>query len=595
MPLTDQQKNEIRNMLNNQASVKKVPSSDSFLRDLEEAAGVKKSSQPQEGFFSRLGGDLKKRGQSLAETWKQTGEGKINPLETGIQTVGTFAGGIGDVVGQSLVSAGRKAASYIPESIKEPVKNVGQKALQSPVGQAGLDVLKKGVDSYTEWAQNNPRAAKDLESIVNIASLFPVGKGAQAGQKLTSGALQQTGRLATKTIDTSKKVLSTVGKPGKNVAEYAVSQITGLSPETIETIIKNPQAITKAQMQGLQRITVAEKVKKAFDTRLEDLSEVGKEYQKIRESGQVVKLPSRMSIDAFGINKEVLSSPRTFLNNRFGIVFDNQGKIIRTSKNIPISKGDKAALEEFLDVYGDLNNLDSNEFLNARQALDKLASPGKEKTKVSEQIAAQMRKFYDNYGKSQIEGLAELDAKFAPEINLLKKLKSDFFDAEGNLKDTAINRIANITGKGKDLQLERLKKIIPDIEKEVKILKAIEDIEYASGRTVGAYMRGGLGAVGVLTGNLGAILGAIASTPKIIVPLLTKYGPTYVQGKKLINTIIQKIQQGIKLNSNEKGIVKKSIEKAGEALGGATTLGIENQAIELPNELSEFSKKQELY
>src|SRR5690606_31382246 len=133
-----------------------------------------------------------------------------------------------------------------------------------------------------------------------------------------------------------------------------------------------------AQLEGLRRSTLADKVKVALDARLEDLSSLGKEYQKIRNSGESVTLRPRVKTDAFGRTEEVLSAPKSFLNERFGISFDESGRIARTSKGTPLSRGDKAALEEFLEVYGDLSTYEADEFLNARQALDKLSAFGKE-------------------------------------------------------------------------------------------------------------------------------------------------------------------------------------------------------------------------
>ena len=161
-----------------------------------------KTSKNELGITQRIQEDLKKRGQDFIETAKSAQKGIFNQpggiskTETALQAGGTLAGGINDILGEGVRSVLNAVSPYVPEKIKQ----VGVDFLQSDVGQAGLQAIKQGTEMYKSWSKNNPRAAKDLESVVNIASLLPIGKGAEIGGKvaLETGeqALKSTSRIA---------------------------------------------------------------------------------------------------------------------------------------------------------------------------------------------------------------------------------------------------------------------------------------------------------------------------------------------------------------------------------------------------------------
>ncbi len=231
-------------------------------------------------------------------------------------------------------------------------------------------------------------------------------------------------------------------------------------------------------------------------------------------------------------------------------------KLVTSPESTPMSAGDKAALQTFLNDYMQNEEMTPNSFLNARQALANLAKYDATKTTASNTLADGLRTYLNAVGRSdptslaklndispeaakvaesttgglpQIPGLSELDAAYAPERQLLNKIKSDYLDKDGNLKDSAINKIANITGAGKDMQLSRLEKIVPDISYRVRLLKAVEDIQKAEGETgqkVGTYVRGSLIGGAALTMNLPVIIGAIMSFPQMAVPLIKGLGLT---------------------------------------------------------------------
>jgi hypothetical protein len=548
--LTPQQIEAVRKEIGFQPSAPTSSPVAQVARLREAAAQFDAEKEASKGFLERTGEDLKKRGADILDTFKQQGRKEITTPESAVRIAGDVIGGIGDIIGQ----------------IASPViKPVFESIAQTEIGKSAFGALQGGLDSFETWknsSEENKRLGEFIEGAGNIASILPIGKGVQIGGKAAKTAIKQTARASEMVAPIVEKAAKSAIKTGENVVEYAGTQITGLLPETLQTIIKNPEALTKAEVEGLKRVNLANKFKNTLDKRIEYLNELGKQYEPIRKSSEVVKLPG-------GFYRDILK--------KYNLDFSPEGKILQTTESVPLEPGDIASLQRFIDQYGHSGTLSGNAFLNTRKALSNLAGFGDAKTDISNKIAKDLRKELDNIGKKQLPGLAELDAKYAPEVELLSQIKREFLTPDGELKDTAVNRISNLTGKGKDLQLERVKEIFPGIEEDVKILKAIEDIEYASGRTVGAYARGILGTTGVLTGNIAAIIGAVAATPKLIVPLLKKYGRKLVQSDHAINDIIKKISAGKKPSTIESEIIKKTLESVASVIGGVGTAGVIDQ------------------
>ena len=447
------------------------------------------------------------------------------PLDAGLKSAGNLP--------SSLFNFGKG----IYEAAKNPIETV--KGIASiPLG-AGALVARKltgdtttpelGVESkvkaFTQVLNDRYGASfgdkkfnfdEFLQTLQKTATEDPVGFGTdilgvlEGGASLAGKTSQLNRAIGTVGRTASKPVTSVAGgiaNKASEAAKFGVSQATGLNPETITELIKNPGAFKNVNPQ--LRIETATKVGEALDSRLADLSDLGSGYNVIRETPGTVVIPK-------GTVEKVF--------NKYGIKVGEDGKIITGPESRPLSTGDKAGLEEFIKDYGSQEVLSQNGFLNTREKLSKLSKFDSTRTDISQAIARELRDEYNKAGRPQVKGLSELDSEFGPERELLGQLKRDIFDAKGELKDGAISKIANITGKGKEKFIERVKQVVPDIEERVNLIKAVEDIERANGIKVGTYTRGGAIIGGAVTGNLPLIIGAIIAQPAIAIPLLKGAG-----------------------------------------------------------------------
>lgn len=130
--------------------------------------------QPKDlSFAERLGADWQQRAETQDEIVEALLMGDQGMAESLYQTFGkTGVGGFMDMVGESLTSAYR----LLPEGARETLAETGSDAmtlfLLSPKGQLASQAAMAGAERYGEFAEANPRAARNFESLVNIASVM---------------------------------------------------------------------------------------------------------------------------------------------------------------------------------------------------------------------------------------------------------------------------------------------------------------------------------------------------------------------------------------------------------------------------------------
>lgn len=497
--------------------------------------------QPQQlesSFFSNLKDHFNRRVDTAAEAQLKSIQGEQTAFSGTLQTLGQGAAFVGDV-GLEAIKA------VTPQSVEDVVA-MGL----SHVGQT--KTVQELAENYADWKADHPEAAGNLEAGINIAGLIPIGKvGTGVGQGVSTAARPVT-RAGEMVVDVGRGAVNVTG----NTARGMTSQLTGLPVRDIDNFINRPQSFSKEALDGIDRESILTNFKQGLDDQLEELGGLGSQYENIRNSGAVVDLDTTNwlanQLDTFNIKVQkvpgqkaedgIIQLDPTVGQPKLQIVTDTNTKKI-------LSKSDTTKLNDFINKWGDKQQLSANEFLNMRRELSKLSRFDESigKSHELEDIAKNIRKSLDTDDiKGQIPNLKELDDKFAPEITRLSKLRSDIYNADGTLKDGAANKLAGSINAGRGELLTRLKQIDPNIELRVEQMRAVENIEKASGFQVGSYAKSaGIGAgVGLFLGGslpVGAVVGMILSYPQAAVPLLRKIGATKQQMSAVNDAIIHSI------------------------------------------------------
>lgn len=164
----------------------------------------------------KLGGEILQRGKNAFSSLSRgkeydsskgivgnAVEGALAPLHI----AGQAAGAVGDVIGAGTEIAYKTA---VPEPTQQKIKGHVLDILNTPSGQAGLQVLKQGGDVYQKFKEANPETAKSLEDVLNIATVIP-------GVKLAGKGVKEVKNLATDTLDVATRL--------KGGSEEAVNKI----------------------------------------------------------------------------------------------------------------------------------------------------------------------------------------------------------------------------------------------------------------------------------------------------------------------------------------------------------------------------------
>lgn len=144
----------------------------------------------KKNFFERVGENFAERQGQLDEGIAAYNQGNQSLPETALQALGKYgAGGVLDTLGEIGVSGLRGLSAITPDAIEDPAKRMAGEAFssiaQSPVGQAVGSGIGSAIGAYGQFAESNPRAARNIESVANLGALFTPVKGNSLATKST--------------------------------------------------------------------------------------------------------------------------------------------------------------------------------------------------------------------------------------------------------------------------------------------------------------------------------------------------------------------------------------------------------------------------
>lgn len=195
----------------------------------------------QKGFFARVGEDMVRRANMGQEIDAARMRGEQGAIESGFQKAGKVGAGLlNDVVTEGFVSAGRGLSNVVPDAIEKPILQAGSNVVDylgntAPV-RGAMDVAQQAVQAYGDFAENNPRAARNIEATANLGGLLAAGRTA-ASPRVT-GAVDSAVQTGKKSVDKASDFYI------ENFARYAPD----LSSDNVRKL--GGELFQKAQAQG---------------------------------------------------------------------------------------------------------------------------------------------------------------------------------------------------------------------------------------------------------------------------------------------------------------------------------------------------------
>ena len=505
---------------------------EAFIQDNPEYSSIFQSKEPEQSFIGGLADKTKGSFMSgIRRIWEAgvwLAEGKYDVGEAGIRGA---AGALESAFSPIAWALGQGIESFIPDRVKESV------------GGTLAPVIEKGSEMYSNLSPEAQRLVGNLWVAweVGLNFLWVWAAGRVAWSEITKTAVKKTGKVLAKWATSTGRGVGKVWGAISTIPEYGVEVATGLSKEAQQVIKRAPSIYKKARTGEITRNTIFDETKSALDKRLDDLSELWRSYKDLR-TGKVVWLSDD-------------------LRNAYT-------KSVQSVDLLDLPTADRNAIAEvkkYIDeIQGDLTD---RQLLAMRKKIDSTISWDKGVGSEWQAVVRGIRAEIDNLAKSKIAGLAERDAKFAPEIKFLNTVKNSIYDAKGNVKDNAISAINNLTGKGKEFKIDRFEQILPWITQKIDALKAFEEVQGISGIKTGSILRqwGGLVAGTTAGWPVGALLGFVLTHPGIAARVLEAYGMTKSaisdiltkRASKSVNDQAIKIIKTAKLPEVERIIIKQ--------------------------------------
>lgn len=172
-------------------------------------------------------------------------DSKKNVASKTLQVAGQAAGLATDVLGSGLKSA---VKTVTPDKVEQGAKKLGLEILQSSLGRKALSAIGQGTAQYDKFKEAYPETAKNIEAVVNIASLIPAEVAVKIGGKGATLAGKEV-------VNAGEKATQSVLKSGAKIASKASDIVTPLEGG-VKTVLENPK---------VSKITLGQKFNKYAD------------------------------------------------------------------------------------------------------------------------------------------------------------------------------------------------------------------------------------------------------------------------------------------------------------------------------------------
>lgn len=436
-------------------------------------------------------------------------------------------------------------ATWLDEYTTEPVKQELIELAQTDLWKRMLWSLVWWVEKIQQAAEENPRLFRNIEAAIDLADFVPIWKTVEIWWK----AIKGTSKFAKNTIN--KAILSNIpdtwvdiAKRGSDsysllndVYDNIVNKVTWLSKGTREMAQETPDVLRKAMNWEINAESQLDEVIDAIKRKTDDVAELSDQYRAIRESWQTIDTTSITS-DIWWVLDNYKLAEVDWKINPTEIGQFNQSQINRMQEAFDI-----------INQVKDKESISAWEILNIRQSLDDVAD-WREITrewtldKKASAFIRSLRQSIDNIAKQNIDWLTEADKQVWPALDLLNKIKREILKPDGSIKDNAITRIGNLTSDANKQRLALISEFVPDIEDNIKVIRAAKEIENAMWNMVWRYTQSlvaGWALWAMTWWPLWVVTWALwllASSPRAVVSILEKYGKFI----KWIDNVIAKIK-----------------------------------------------------
>lgn len=512
--------------------------------------------EEDKSFTERVSERHKERVGEVAETFEQRVKGEISEASAILQTVGKGGAGMAmDIMGEGLVSIGQGISYVVPDNVEDAVKSGFSQGMDmlmnTEYGQMAEQALMEGADKWGQFKKENPTAAKNVESAVNIGMFI-------APAKVKAGA-----------------------NPVKPSAARKVSKYIGH---------KTSKQIAQKRGQFVQDLISPVRTKKVLESEVPRTTEVGKGIFKrskvapTRRESQIAQEVARVKEVT---NKKSVQGNYNVLDKKVSALADDLERQVSKSKAVVPFEEAVKTIDDRLGVIIDESPLIVGNLKTTAQRVGEQAKKIINSNPPTPQGMLKSRKQFDAWVKTLPRGEAKLAADASMEaqsiaIKTVRRTMNDIVDTKA--KNATVHR-----------ELQRQSKLLEAMDNMVP--KAAAEANTAVGRlwqnaTSVLPIRNKMIQEAALLSGIGG-LGAAA----IFAPYITAAAGTVAMGvgasklvmspasKKLVSKIIKITDEAIQRSTNKDMIRQLRADRAlaVELLENSVVEGEENNEIEEDN------------
>lgn len=111
------------------------------------------------------------RGRNMGDIFNATLRGDQSLSEGVMQTAGQGAGYLGDIIGAGITKLGQGVSYITPDVVEDEVMTQLGIFFDQPLMQMGKEALQAGGEAWNRFSEENPRAARNIAAVTNIAGV----------------------------------------------------------------------------------------------------------------------------------------------------------------------------------------------------------------------------------------------------------------------------------------------------------------------------------------------------------------------------------------------------------------------------------------
>jgi hypothetical protein len=299
--------------------------------------------------FDALGGEST-RAQKANEIFASTLKGDQSVSEAVTQAYGQGFASLGDLIGKGVGLIGEGVSRMTPDVIEDEVMNQLGIFFDQPLMQAGKEAIAAGGEAWDQFSQENPRAARNIEAVVNISGATGLGGlGKQSAGRYARTYEPAKARVARENIEGGGTTATR-----NTTAPYRLEQIEGAEPTIVSErgplpapavptrAVKNP-AQQAAIKQGFDEGTIA----MIRETNPADRKDMLESLKILKEAGENTRYRLlERSTDVVGGSMMKRYNLMKRKNTQAGSQIDNYAK--------------KNMANEYVEFSGPVNNFKNN-------------------------------------------------------------------------------------------------------------------------------------------------------------------------------------------------------------------------------------------